>query len=139
MSTLFSRVAARVITPLAVALGVFLWLRGHFALGGGFLAGGAIGVAVVFRHVTIGADAIERLLDRGVGHVVGAGLLVMIAYGFAGYLWGKGFMASATLHVEVPLVGDVAIPSTLLFELGVSVVVIGAAVAVIHELGDHEE
>ncbi|NHD19365.1 MULTISPECIES: MnhB domain-containing protein [Actinopolyspora] len=135
MNTLISRIAARVVTPLAVVLGVLLYLRGHFTLGGGFLAAVVIGIAAVFRHITIGAKSVERLLDRGTGDVVGAGVLLMVLYGFAGYLWGGGFFASAELHLRLPALGEVTVPSTLLFELGIALTVVGIVVAVIHELG----
>jgi hypothetical protein len=85
--------------------------------------------------MTIGAESVEKLIDRGVGDVVASGLLIIIATGFAGFVWGDGFLRSASLIIEVPIVGEIVLPSTLLFEIGVVVVVVGVVVAVIRELG----
>jgi multisubunit Na+/H+ antiporter MnhB subunit len=135
VNTVIAQMAARWITPIAAVLAVYLIVRGHHSFGGGFLAAAVIGLAVVFRRMTIGAESVEKLIDRGVGDVVASGLLIVIATGFAGFVWGDGFLRSASLIIEVPIVGEIVLPSTLLFEIGVVVVVVGVVVAVIRELG----
>ncbi|RCW39126.1 multisubunit sodium/proton antiporter MrpB subunit [Halopolyspora algeriensis] len=139
MNTVISRIAARVIAPIAIGLGIWLFLRGHFSLGGGFLAAVVVGLAAVFRWVTIRARTIERIVDRGIVGLVGTGLLVMIGYGFAGFLWATGFLGAKTAHPHVPVLGTLSVPSTLLFELGIAVTVMAVVVAVIQELGRDEE
>ena len=138
MNTLITRVAARVVTPLAVVMATWLFLRGHVAIGGGFSAAVAIGLAAVFRRMTTGAPTLRRLVERGVTPLVGLGIVLMVAYGFAGLLWGAGFLHAATWHVPLPVVGELPLPSTLLFELAIGVAVMAVVVAVAQELGEEE-
>jgi multisubunit Na+/H+ antiporter MnhB subunit len=133
--SVISRTAARIVTPLAVLIGAYLLLRGHVALGGGFLASLVVGTAAVFRRLTTGAQTLEQVVERGVVTLVGVGLVVLVATGMLGYWWGNGFLAAATLHLPLPLVGEVAVPSSLLFEAGTIVVVLSVVLAVVQELG----
>lgn len=136
MDTLIARVTSGWFTPVALALGVFLWLRGHDALGGGFLGAGVIALAAVFHDLTIGAGPLERLARRGVSVVIGTGLLLMIGTGIGGYLWGAGFLHAASHHWTLPVIGTVTLSTTLLFEFGVGAVVLGVVVAVVQQLGE---
>lgn len=135
MNSVIARTAARIVTPLATLLGGWLFVRGHVALGGGFLASVVVGTAAVFRRLTIGARTIERAVEQGVVTFVGAGLVVLVTTGMLGYWWGDGFLATATLHLPLPLVGELAVPSTLLFEAGTVIVVLAVVLAVVQELG----
>ncbi|MHA6803615.1 MnhB domain-containing protein [Salinifilum ghardaiensis] len=139
MNTVISRIAARIVTPIALALGIWLFLRGHSSLGDSFLAGVVVSLAAVFRWVTIGARPVEQIIDRGVIGLVGASLLLMIAAGFGGFLWGDGFFSAESAHLHVPGIGEVSLSSAYLFELGIAATVLAVVVAVIQELGRDEE
>lgn len=138
MNTVITRVAAQVIVPLAVVMAVWLFVRGHVAVGGGFSAAVTIGLAAVFRRMTTGSPMLRRLVERGASTLVGAGVLLMIAYGAAGMLWGNGFLHAQTWHVRLPVIGELPLPSTLLFELAIGVAVVSVVVAVVQELGEEE-
>lgn len=135
MTSLLLRAAARVVSPVAVLLALYLLLRGHVSPGGGFVAAVVVGLAVLLRHWALGPASVARLMRLGAGNLVGVGLLIMLATGTAGWWWGEHFLAAATAHVSVPVVGDVALPSTLLFEVGVMLAVLAIVVAIVRELG----
>lgn len=135
VDTVIAGISARLVTPLVLVLSAWLLLRGHFTLGGGFLAATVVGLAVVLRHLTVGSVTIERALARGAPTFVGAGLVAMVGYGAFGGLWGDGFLDAKTVHVTVPLLGRLPVPSTLLFEGAVAMAVLAVVAAVIHELG----
>lgn len=134
MHTVISRIAAHVLTPLAGLVALWLLLRSHGALGGGFLAAGAAGLGAVYRTVTIGARTLERVIDRGAASLIGIALLIMGAYAFAGLLWGDGVFAAASVTFSVPLLGSKTLSSTLLFEAGVTLAVGSVVIAVLDEL-----
>lgn len=134
MNTVISRTAARVITPLATLLALWLLLRSHSALGGGFLAATALGLAAVFRIVTIGGRTTEAVIDRGATTLIGTGLLAMIGYALAGLLWGDGLLRATTVRLELPSMGSLSLSSALLFEFGIAATVFSVTVAVLDEL-----
>lgn len=139
MSSLMLRAAARSIGPVAVVVALYLLLRGHVSPGGGFVAAVVLGLAVLLRYWALGAGAVSRLLRLGPGPLVGIGLGTMLATGLAGWWWGGHFLEPAAVHLSLPIVGDVPLPSTLLFEIGVTVAVLAIVVAVVRELGREDD
>lgn len=136
--TVIAHVAALVITPLAALVALWLLLRGHGELGGGFLAAAVLGLAAVFRRVTVGAPALDVLVEEGAPTLVGAGLLGLVAYGAAGPVWAHGPLEATTLHLPSPIGGSIALSSALLFEVAVAVTVLSIVVAVVQELGGRQ-
>lgn len=136
MTSLILRVAARWLTPVMAGLGVYLLLRGHLGPGGGFIGASVVALAAVFRYYAYGTAFIDRMVRLGAGTLVGVGLLIAAGTGSAGWLWGDHFFEPATLHVGVPLVGEIGLSSELLFEVAVFLTVLGIAIAVLQELGD---
>lgn len=136
MSTPIMRVAARAVTPLAVALSIYLLVRGHVSPGGGFPAAVVLGLAVTFRYWALGPESVDRLMRLGAGNLIGLGLLLMLASGALGWVWGDHFLETAELDLHVPLVGATKLSSALVFELGVAALVVAVVVAVVDELGE---
>lgn len=138
MTSVLMRLAARSITPVAVVLGVYLLVRGHSSPGGGFVAAIVVGLVVVLRHWALGPGGIERLLRLGVGHLIGLGLLLMLVTGALGWLWGDGFLATASVHLDPPVVGSFHLSTALLFETGIALTVVAIVVAVVRELRERD-
>lgn len=135
MNSLILQVAARWLSPLMAGIGLYLLVRGHLAPGGGFIAAGVVGLAIVLHNHAYGQSFLDRMVRLGAGSLLSIGLLISIGTGAAGLLWGDHFFAPATLHLTLPLLGDVPLPSELLFEVGVFLTVLGLTVAVVQELG----
>src|SRR5690606_19176672 len=57
---------------------------------------------------------------------LGTGLLIAGATGAAAWLFGYPFLTSHTVHLHIPLLGEVHVPSAAAFDLGVFLVVVGA-------------
>lgn len=138
MTSVLMQLAARVVTPIGTLLALYLLLRGHHSPGGGFVAAIVMGLIVVLRHWAFGPEGIERLLRLGVGNLISVGLVIMIATGVGGWLWGDSFLSTATVHWDAPMVGRIDLSSALLFELGVALTVVAIVVAVVRELRERD-
>ena len=139
MNTVIMRLAARAVTPVAVALSLYLLIRGHVSVGGGFPAAVVLGLAITLRYWALGPASIRRLLRLGAGNLIGLGLVLMLAAGALGWVWGGHFLETATLHLDLPAVGEVEVSSTLLFEIGVAALVVAVVMAVVQALGEAGE
>lgn len=131
---LFSMVS-RPVLPAALMLAAYLLLRGHQAPGGGFVAGLVIGAAFIVQQIATGRAWSQRQLHRQTQRLIGAGLLLALATGLAALLFGRPFLTSAFWHGSLPLLGELTLTSTLLFDIGVMMIVSGTLLLVLDGLG----
>lgn len=137
MSTLVLRVVSRLLTPIIAVLAVYLFLRGHNAPGGGFIAGLVAAAAMVLRYLADGPDAVRRSLPLPPQVVLAAGLGIVVGFGLVGLLVGGTFLDSAVWTWAV-LGAQVKLAASLVFDLGVLLVVLGAVVSFLGALGRDE-
>ena len=121
---------ARPILWSAVAMSIWLLLRGHNAPGGGFIGGLVAASGLVVVAVASGPAAALRALRLPPIVVAGIGLAAALASGLPSlvdgappltHLWARFDIGVATLQVG----------TTLVFDIGVYLVVVGMATAVI--------
>ena len=116
----------RALFPAIATLAIYLLVRGHNLPGGGFVAGLALAIGVIVQYMAGGARSTEDWLRIRPLNWMGAGLLLAVATGAGSWLFAHPFLTSHTRHVELPLLGEVALPSAFLFDLGVFSLVVGA-------------
>jgi multicomponent Na+:H+ antiporter subunit A len=123
--------ATNLLAPVMVGASLWLLVRGHDAVGGGFIGGLTAGSAVVLLYLSRGHQRIwqSRLLQTL--PMVGIGLLVAVAYGLGGLALDGAFLAGT----DVTLLFGVHVAASLVFDVGVYLVVVGIVVAVIRHLG----
>ncbi|TAK51392.1 MAG: monovalent cation/H+ antiporter subunit A [Gammaproteobacteria bacterium] len=126
---------ARLLLPLALLVAVFVFLRGHNLPGGGFVAGLIIAVALIVQFLANGVSWAHARLPSRTQPWLAAGLLLALATGLASWLFGRPFLTSASSHVGIPLLGEVALASAMLFDLAVCVVVVSATLLILVNLG----
>ena len=123
----------------ALVFAVFLLFSGHNAPGGGFIAGLVAGIAIVLRYIAGGQEAVRAILGLPPAGLLGVGLSIALFTGMAGWLWGDTFLESAKWEIDVPVLGTVKATSALPFDIGVFVVVVGVALAMLSALGSDDE
>ncbi len=123
------RLGIRTATPLALMTAVFLFFAGHNRPGGGFAAGLLLGAVVSLRTVA-GLQRptnAARLLAIGVGIVSVVSLAPMVV--------GNVLLDQVIVKTSLPLLGTVKSGSAAVFDLGVTLIVVGLVVAVLEGLG----
>lgn len=127
--------AARHAMPILSAFALFLLFRGHNAPGGGFVAGLVAGGAVAFYTLAYDVPRARALVRVPPRTLIGVGLVVAVATAAAPTLLGLAPLTSGFVDLPVPLVGEVALGSTLAFDAGVLLTVLGTTTAVVFSLG----
>ncbi|WP_437909662.1 MnhB domain-containing protein [Sorangium sp. So ce327] len=131
MRSPFLSYVATGVLPLIVVFALFLLLRGHDAPGGGFIAGLVTTIAFVLAALAFGAGTVRAALPPLACRMPWIGLLVAAASGLPAVARGQSFLT----HYHVPIGAAEApalrLSTTLLFDVGVYLTVVGAAIQVL--------
>lgn len=123
----------------AMVFSAFIFFAGHNAPGGGFIGGLVAGAALVLRFLAGSPNGSEKVGARFAHVVLGTGLVIAVATGFGGWWWGTAFLESNTVILDLPLIGTVKATTSLLFDVGVYLVVVGLVMEALGSLGYEEE
>ncbi len=139
MDSLLLRAATRLITPMQLAFSVFLLVRGHNEPGGGFIGGLVAACGFALHGVAFGIPEARRLLRIDPQMLIGFGLLCAAASGLPGLLLGLPYL-TALWGGSLPtlLAGDLKFGTPLLFDVGVYLVVAGAALLMVFTMADDQ-
>lgn len=125
----------RLLLPLALLVSVFIFLRGHNLPGGGFIAGLITAIALIMQYLANGVRWTQSRLPERTQPLLVIGLGLALITGLASWVFGRPFLTSAFGHVSWPLVGDFELASAMAFDLGVYLVVVGATLLILINLG----
>ncbi|MEL6959802.1 MAG: monovalent cation/H+ antiporter subunit A [Pseudomonadota bacterium] len=119
-------VLTRVIMPVVMLVGFYIFLRGHNEPGGGFIAGLVVSIGVVMQYMASGFNwATDRVRFPYHG-VIGAGVLAAGLTGVGSWFFAKPFLTSDFTYVRIPPFNEFELATAALFDVGVFLAVVGA-------------
>ncbi|MGP1630013.1 MAG: monovalent cation/H+ antiporter subunit A [Giesbergeria sp.] len=124
-------VLVRLLLPFATLVAVYLFMRGHNAPGGGFVAGLVFSTAIVLQYTISGTQWVEANLTLYPRRWMAAGMLIALATGLGSLVWNYPFMTTHTAHLTLPLLGEVHVASAMFFDTGVFLLVVGATLLIL--------
>ncbi|WP_371225790.1 monovalent cation/H+ antiporter subunit A [Roseovarius sp. 2305UL8-3] len=119
-------VLTRVIMPVVLLVGFFIFLRGHNEPGGGFIAGLVVSIAVVMQYMASGFNWASARLRYPYHGVIGTGVLVAGFTGIGSWFVTKPFLTSDFTYVRIPPFEKFELATAALFDVGVFLCVVGA-------------
>jgi multicomponent Na+:H+ antiporter subunit A len=149
-------VITRLLFPVMILTSLFFLFSGHNNPGGGFAGGLVAGLALTIRYLAGGRHELDEAAPVDAGGVLGAGLLTSGLSLLAPILVGGRIGQSYDLEIEAPylsylptpwgdvtLLGEIHLVTSLTFDIGVYLVVIGVMLDLARSLGagidQHEE
>ncbi|GAB1406881.1 monovalent cation/H+ antiporter subunit A [Thermomonas brevis] len=126
---------AQIMFPLTLTVSVFLFLRGHNAPGGGFIAGLVLAVPLLTQYVIQGATSVESRFGFDYIRSIGLGLLLAGIGGAGSLLFGLPFLTSGHVEPVLPLIGELPLASALVFDTGVYLTVFGGVMLILSMMG----
>lgn len=115
--------SARLIMPLLLIFSVFLLIRGHNELGGGFVGGVVASAAFMLHAIAFSPATTRQMIQLDLRTLIGLGLAVVFLSGLISVLNSSAFMTGLWSQIDIAVIGKIGTP--LLFDLGVYLVVIG--------------
>ncbi|MDZ4093642.1 MAG: monovalent cation/H+ antiporter subunit A [Paracoccaceae bacterium] len=124
----------RMILPVAIMVGIFIFLRGHNMPGGGFIAGLIVAIALIMQYMASGfawTAARKRIDYHG---LIGLGVLLAATTGIGSWFTGRPFMTTAFGYVHPPGLDEFELATAAIFDLGVFLTVLGAVMLALSSL-----
>lgn len=119
-------VLTRVMMPIVMLVGFYIFLRGHNEPGGGFIAGLIVSIGVVMQYMASGFSWASTRLRYPYHGVIGAGVLVAGLTGIGSWFVSKPFLTSDFTYVRIPPFEKFELATAALFDVGVFLAVVGA-------------
>lgn len=132
--SLFLNVAVRYLMPLLLIFSVFLLLRGHNEVGGGFVGGLVAAAAFMLYAIAHSPAEAHALLPVSPRTLFTLGLLMAFLSGLLPMLSDQPFQTGLWLPEPLPIVGKVGTP--FLFDTGVYLLVIGVILHILLTLAE---
>jgi multicomponent K+:H+ antiporter subunit A len=127
-------VATRALLPMALMVGVYLYLRGHNMPGGGFVAGLVFAIAYLMQYMASGYD-FSHARQRVDHHaLIGWGVLVASLAGIGAWVMGLPFLTSGFTYIDLPPLEKFELATAMIFDLGVFLCVLGAVLLALASL-----
>lgn len=134
--SLLLEVCLRIVFPTVLLVALYLLFAGHNQAGGGFSGGLVAGLAFVLRYVAGGSVTGLRRSRVQPPVVIGCGLVVTVASAIVPTIFGLPVLSSAVWSVEVPMLGTLEIATSLVFDTGVFLLIVGVVLNLLRTLGE---
>jgi len=141
-------VITRLLFPVMIVVSVYLLIAGHNAPGGGFAGGLVAGMALIIRYLAAGGRELDEAAPIDAGRVLGAGLLLAGVSALAPLPFGGRVLQSYDLSFDFGRLAEVVTPlgplqvlgsphlvTSVFFDVGVYLVVIGVMLDLARSLG----
>jgi multisubunit Na+/H+ antiporter MnhB subunit len=115
---------------------LYLLFAGHNQPGGGFVGGLVAGASVALRYAAGGIDEVRALSRVRPWTILGGGLLLAALTATVPLLAGEEVLQASVHSWDAPVLGTLKVSSTLPFDLGVYLLVVGLVLMVFEAFGD---
>lgn len=125
----------RLMFPVMIVVSLYLLLVGHNLPGGGFAGGLVGGLAIALRYLAAGRDELANAAPYDAGRLLGIGIATAAASMLWPVLVGGRIGESYRIDLDLPVLGESYLVTTLVFDVGVYLIVIGAMLDFVRSLG----
>ena len=137
MRTLIFRASAPYLSALMMLYSIFVLLRGHNEPGGGFIGGLIAASALAIYGVAVGVSPVRRAIRFHPMAISGFGLFMATIAGLMSLFPGVPFMTGLWIYPTIFGV-DLKLSTTLIFDIGVYLVVLGSLASTALALEERE-
>lgn len=119
-----------------LVLALYFLFAGHNLPGGGFVGGLMVGAAVSLRYLAGGSAAVQSTFVIRPHLILGIGLVLAAVTALVPILLGGSVLEHGYFSIDIPAIGEVKFTSTLAFDIGVFLVVVGLVLLAFEAFGD---
>ncbi|MDQ0178580.1 Na(+)/H(+) antiporter subunit B [Bacillus chungangensis] len=128
----------KIITFIIILFSFHLFFTGHYNPGGGFVGGLMTSGAIVLLLLAYDIKTVSKSLPFDFKIMIGIGLLFAVSTGAGSMIFNVPFLTHVFGDIYIPILGETALHTATLFDLGVYFVVVGATMTIIQTIGESE-
>lgn len=125
------KTATSILVFVILAFGVYLFLIGHNAPGGGFVGGLITSSAFTLLYMVYGMKTMEHIIRVNFQVVLAIGLLLAVTTGVGSLFVGAPFLTHTFAEFHFPIFGNVELATAMIFDFGIFLTVIGVTMTII--------
>lgn len=129
----------RFITIIVFAFSFYLFFAGHNSPGGGFIGGLMTASAILVLYLAFDKKKINKAIPINFTTMIGVGLLLAVGTGIVSMFFDYPFLTQFFDYFYFPIFGEVELTTALPFDLGVYLVVVGAAMTIILAIAEDDK
>ncbi|WP_079476876.1 Na(+)/H(+) antiporter subunit B [Marinococcus halophilus] len=124
------------ISFLIFLFAIYIFFNGHQEPGGGFAGGLMTSAALVLLLLAFDMDTIRRAMPIDYKTMIAIGLVFGVGTGVGSFFFSTPFLSQTFGYFHFPVLGELELTTTLAFDLGVYLTVVGATMTIIQTIGE---
>ncbi|MCH1864950.1 Na+/H+ antiporter subunit A [Nocardioides sp. CFH 31398] len=128
-------VVTRLVFHTIMVFSVYLLIAGHNLPGGGFAGGIVAGLALMVRYLAGGRYELDEAAPVDAGKLIGTGLFIGALASLLPLLLGGEVQRTYDTYLTLPGLGEIHLVSSVVFDIGVYLVVIGLVLDLLRTFG----
>lgn len=125
----------KVIFFIIFLFSIHIFFVGHYTPGGGFVGGLLTTGAIVLLLLAFDLSTVQSALPFNFIHVIATGLLLALGTAAGSIFFNVPLFTHAFGDFNLPLFGVTSLHTAMIFDAGVYLVVVGAAITIIQSIG----
>jgi multicomponent K+:H+ antiporter subunit A len=127
-------IATRVMMPITLLVGLYIFLRGHNDPGGGFIAGLVVAIALLMQYMASGFDWASERQRYPYHGIIAFGIFAALLTGLGSLFFGYPFLSSSYGYFKLPFIEKFELATAMAFDVGVFLCVVGAVMLALESL-----
>ncbi|GAB3064717.1 Na(+)/H(+) antiporter subunit B [Salinicoccus sesuvii] len=138
MNDVFLQFVSKVVFFIVIMFSFNLFFAGHYTPGGGFVGGLLAASALILLLIAYDKKTMQKMLPIDFRMILAVGLLFAAGVPTLSFLFGTPFFTHQFTYIEVPVFGEIALHSAVLFDIGVFLTVAATSLFIIVLVGEAE-
>lgn len=134
----FLQFTSKVIFLIIILFAFKLFFAGHYTPGGGFVGGLLAASAIILLLIAFDQKTVENMLPIDFRILIGVGLTFAAVLPMLSFFFGTPFFTHQHTYVNMPLFGEMALHSAVIFDIGVFLTVSGSALLIIKLIAEED-
>jgi len=135
-SDVILQTAAKVLVFIIMTFSIYILFAGHHNPGGGFIGGLITASALMLLYVAFDVETVQEIIPVNFKIVGAVGMMMALLTGFGAVVLDAPFLTQVYEYVTLPVLGKTGIGSSLVFDLGVYLAVVGTTMTIIQSISE---